>query len=788
MLRRRILRELTGEWTKYIVIALFLILTIGFVSGMYVANGSMQQSAEDSIEEYRLEDGHFELREEADAELFKAIESGEKVDALEDPDFEERPVTLYENFYREGSEAREHAGGDTTQTEGTIRVYPLRSEIDLPCIMDGTLPVNEHEIAIDRMHADNVGLKVGDSVTVDGEVFTISGLVANVDYTTLFEKNTEVMFDAIGFDVGLLTQSGFERLSSSIHYNYSFLYTTEAGNGISCRAEGDVQEKSWSDAFMKSLVTQAAAGENELKSYLPTYTNQAVQFTRDDIGSDKAMGGGLLYVLIVVLAFIFAITIGNTIQKEASAVGTLRALGYTRGELLRHYMAAPLLVTLIAAVIGNIMGYTVFKDIVVGMYYNSYSLPRYKTIFSSEALIKTTIVPVVLMFFINSVVIRRKLKATPLQFLRHDLKKSRRKRAMRLPGWKFPARFRLRVLLQNLPGYVILFFGILFVMLMLAMAIGMPDTLDYYQDQASELVLADYQTVLTSWKDKDGEIITTAAEGAEKIGMKSLLKKSSENEESVTVYSMQTDSRYADIPELAPGKAYISSAYAAKYGTAEGDTITLSAQFEDASYDFCVAGVQEYDGAVAVFLPIDAFRETFDLDENAFSGYLSDEEIKDIPSRYIASVITPRELTKMVDQLKHSMGSYMVYYQYLCTALASVLMYLLTKLIIEANEDAISMTKILGYRTGEIASIYLLATTWVVLAEEIAGALIGVWLMELVWKMMMQRMEGWFEFVMRPAGYGRMLVYVFIAYLLVTALDFRRIRRVPMEEALKNVE
>ncbi len=811
-LRRRIWRELTGEWAKYIVIALFLILTIGFVSGMYVANGSMQQSAQDSVEEYRLEDGHFELKEEADAELIKAMESGDMADLLrycqkkageqadaqyeilkerydlEDPDFEARPVTLYENFYREGSEVREHAGGDTTQTEGTIRVYPLRSEIDLPCIMEGSLPENDQEVAVDRMHADNVGLKVGDRVTIAGENFTVSGLVANVDYTTLFEKNTEVMFDAIGFDVGLLTQSGFDRLSSVVHYNYSFLYTTEAGNGISCRAEDDVQEKSWSDAFRKALITQVVAGENELKSYLPTYANQAVQFTRDDIGSDKAMGGVLLYVLIVVLAFIFAITIGNTIQKEASAVGTLRALGYTRGELLRHYMAAPVLVTLLASVIGNIMGYTVFKTVVVNMYYNSYSLPRYETIFSSEALVKTTIVPVVLMFLINNIVIHNKLKATPLQFLRHDLKKSRRKRAMRLPRWKFPARFRLRVLLQNLPGYVVLLFGILFVMLLLAMAIGMPDTLNYYQERASELVLADYQTLLTSWRDTDGEILATTAETAEEVGMKTLLRKSSDTEESVTVYGMQAGSRYADIPLISVGEAYISSAYAAKYGTAEGDTITLSAQFENTSYEFRVAGVQEYDGAIAVFLPIDAFRETFDLDAEAFSGYLSDEEIKDISSRYIASVITPKELTKMVDQLNHSMGSYMLYFQYLCIALAAVLMYLLTKLIIEANEDAISMTKILGYRSSEIDSIYLLTTTWIVIGEEIVGAIVGTWLMQLVWTAMMQRMEGWFEFVIQPAGYARMLMYVFIAYLLVAGLDFRRIRRIPMEEALKNVE
>ena len=44
---KRILRELSGDWKKYLVVALFLILTIGFVSGMYVANGSMLKAAED---------------------------------------------------------------------------------------------------------------------------------------------------------------------------------------------------------------------------------------------------------------------------------------------------------------------------------------------------------------------------------------------------------------------------------------------------------------------------------------------------------------------------------------------------------------------------------------------------------------------------------------------------------------------------------------------------------------------------------------------------------------------
>ena len=727
----------------------------------------------------------YEKAEEAAKEQYKDLE--ERF-GLDDPDTAARPVTVYENYYREGSEVREHAGGDTAATEGTIRVYPLREEIDLPCVMEGTLPTGENEIAIDRMHADNVGLTVGEVLTVDGERYVISGLVANADYSTLFESNTEVMFDAINFDVGLLTQEGFERLSAAVHYNYSFLYTTEAGNGVVERADGDVQEKSWSDAFTKVLATQALAADNELEGYLPAYANQAIRFTQDDIGSDKAMGGVLLYVLVAVLAFVFAITIGNTIQKEASVIGTLRALGYTRGELLRHYMAAPILVTLAAAVIGNLLGYTVFKDIVVGMYYNSYSLPSYVTVTSSEALIKTTVVPLILMFLINGFVLHRKLWAEPLRFLRHDLKRSRRRKAMRLSRWRFLSRFRLRVLFQNLPGYGILFLGILFVMLLLAMAIGMPDTLAYYKSRASELMLSDYQTILTTWKDEGGEMLQTTAKGAEPIGVKRLLLKTKDNEESLTVYGMTEGSRYVPLPEMAAGEALVSSAYADKYGTEAGDTIELDAQYENASYAFKVIGIREYDGGVAAFLPMDAFRETFDLEEGAFSGFLSEEEITDLPSGYIASVITPEDVTKMADQMDHSMGSYMLYFQYLCAVLAAVLMYLLTKLIIEANENAISMTKILGYQTREIASVYLVATTWAVILEEILGALIGVLLMRYIWRAMMLRMEGWFDFVMEPVGFVKMLAFVFAAYLLVTALDFRRIRRVPMDLALKNAE
>ena len=97
------------------------------------------------------------------------------------------------------------------------------------------------------------------------------------------------------------------------------------------------------------------------------------------MGSDKAMMIILLYIVIVIMAFVFGITISNTIRREAGVIGTLRASGYTRRELIRHYMALPVLVTLVGALVGNILGYTVFKNVCAGMYYGSYSLPSYVT-------------------------------------------------------------------------------------------------------------------------------------------------------------------------------------------------------------------------------------------------------------------------------------------------------------------------------------------------------------------------------------------------------------------------
>lgn len=892
-LLRRIPREFLGDWRKYLVVCLFLVLTISFVSGMYVANGSMLGALHDGVTEYKREDGHFELKEQAPEALLAAIETGEKANVkqyyldkaqaeldeklegelrpkfdeafsqefeaafrdrvkaallatgldettaetmtapalarakadgsyeaayaeayegayteayhkayeeawdkvlaeieekyadaakkyeLDDPDFTPVRTRVYPNFFR--NETVEENGDGVS--DGTVRVYTPTEDVNKACLLKGRFPETAGEIAIDRMHADNVGLTVGDSMTVGGQTYEIVGLLAYVNYTTLHEKTTDLMFDALKFDVAMMTQEGFDRLSTPIHYGYAFQYEKAPAD--------EKEEKAMSDDFLRALLTQTVTADNEIADYVPGYANPAVTFAPEDMGSDEAMGGVLLDILMVIIAFIFAVTVSNTITRESSAIGTLRALGYTRRELTLHYLAMPMIVTLLAACLGNLLGYTVMKRVVVGMYYNSYSLPDYRTLWNPSAFGKTTLIPLALMLVVNLFVISRMLRHTPLQFLRHDLKKTKRKKALRLPSWSFLRRFRLRIILQNRANYCILFAGVFFIMVLLAMAVGMPSTLKYYQSRVSDMMFANYQYVLSDTEDQDGRILKTNTPGAEAFGLHALLLRTPDLDEEVSVYGVEGDSAYVEIPDigkLREGEAYISASMAEKYGLAQGDTVTLAEKYENESYTFTVAGVYDRCQAIALFLPMEWYRTVFGLEDGDFTGYLSDMPIEDLPEDSVATVFTQRDLTKMADQLDHSMGSYMTYFQYLCVLLAAVLIYLLSKLIIEKNEAAISMTKILGYTDREIAGLYLRSTTLVLLVSDAIGVILGTLVMRQAWRVIMATYSGWFGFHMEARDYGKMFLFVLVGYLFVMVLDFRRIRRIPMDTALKNVE
>lgn len=767
-LRKRIPRELKGEFGKYLVVFLLMVLTIGFVSGFLVADGSMLKAYDESFDKYNIENGNFRTAEKVYRSQWKDIEAA--------------GVTLYENYYIE----------EDLDNGSTMRFFKNREKVNKVCLMKGEMPSGQGEIAIDRMYADNNSLQVGDTLIRGKKSWKITGLVALSDYSALFQNNNDSMFDSVKFGVGIVTPEEFETLDQEkLQYNYAWIYNQQP--------KDEKEEKKVSEDLMEDIGNVVT-----LEAFVPRYLNQAIIFTGDDMGGDKAMVVMLLYIVIVIMAFVFGITISNTIRKEAGVIGTLRASGYTRRELIFHYMTLPVLVTLAGALIGNILGYTVFKGVCAGMYYGSYSLPTYVTVWNAEAFLLTTVVPIIIMILINYAVLRYRLQLSPLKFLRRDFSGKKQKRAVYLsPKIGIFSRFRLRVIFQNVSNYLVLFVGVIFANLLLFFGMLLPSALDHYQLEIQGNMLAKYQYMLSapasvsSGNKLDGMLslleyymdTRTDNKDAEKFSAYSLNTMPGKyKSEEIVLYGVEPDSQYIHA-DLSGDGVYISSAYADKFRIKKGDIITLKEKYEKDEYSFKVDGIYDYTASLCVFMERDKLNEVFDLGDDYFGGYFSDTEIKDIDSKYIGSVIDLESLTKISRQLDVSMGDMMGMMYGFSVIIFLVVIYLLSKVIIEKNAQAISMTKILGYTDGEISRLYILSTSLVVVICLLLSLPIERQIMEVLFReMMLSSISGWITMWVDPMIYVKMMAIGIATYAVVAVLEFRRIRHVPMDEALKNVE
>ena len=744
---KRIPREYKSELGKQIAVFLFFVLIIGAVSGFIISADSMIKSYNDSFEKYTVEDGNFELSEKADDALLRSIEA-------------EGRIKVYENFYKQE---------ETKSFESKLRIFGERKEIDRVDLLEGDMPALENEIAIDRLYAENHKLEKGSTIKLEEKELTVCGIVALTDYSALFENPTDLMFDNDMFGVAVMSDAGFEALrDSNIHYSYSWLYNT--------KPDGDKQAAEMSEELINVI-----AGMARLNAFIPEYTNQAIIFTGNDMTGDRTSIIVFLYITVAILAFVFSITIDSTITAEAGVIGTLRASGYTRGELLRHYLIVPMLTLTAAAVVGNILGYTLLEKYMAKAYLMSYSLTSYEVLFNADAFIYTTVIPLAIMLMINVVTLMMKLRLSPLAFLRRDLSRRKKKKAFRL-NTKIPIiiRFRLRIIFQNLPNYITLIVGSFLANTILLFGMIFEPMLLDYQQKVQDNMLAPSITVLKT----DAE---TSDKSAEKGRMLSL---TSEVEgyvkEDIPIYGIPADSRYVTFDHSADGLIF-SSSYRDKYQLSEGDTVTLKEPYGDKEFKLKVAGFYEYPASLAVFADTERFDELF-KDERFLNVIFSESKPSDIDDKLIASTITETDLTKTSRQLIRSMGSLMTVFLGFGIIMFALVIFLLAKIIIEKNTQSISMTKILGYSDAEIRGLYIRSTTIVAIGSILLTIPLCHLALGKVFEIIFRSFPGYFEYSASPltllrAGLLGVAVYAVTALLLI-----RKVKHIKLAEALKNVE
>lgn len=900
-LNKRFKRDLCSDAGKYVAIFLFIVFFIGAASGFMVADNSVFAQFKTADVEYNVEDGHLAFNVKPSADVLSKIES-------------QNDLKLYDLNYKE----------ETIKHGKTLRIYKVRNELNKECLMSGEMPKAENEIAVDRMFAENNKIAVGDNVNINSKNYIVSGLIALSDYSALFKSNGDMMFDAVGFGVAVMTNDGYNTIETAHEtVNYAWKYNLpvedeETENAKSellmkslekilkeydepliqaqvdslyddakpyinrLKAEFESAEKQLESKYLSAIVHTNAndtakmakelgitekqyknlkqvledaekdsdkwdfdsldsapkinlddyktssdmdfdemyeeiykvvdavsgaglydcsqiyrdlaslkkitdkfsiddSGVLNITDYSAKYTNKSIMYAREDSTSDKATMMLMTYIVMVMIAFLFAVTTSNTISKEANVIGTLRAMGYSKGELIGHYMFLPMVVTVVGGIVGNVLGYTAFQKVFESVYYSNYSLPTYKMLWNMNAFLETTVVPFVLMLLVNFVMLSKKLKISPLNFIRGELKESGQKRLIKLPKkMPFFSKFRLRILFQNVPSYLTLALGVFLAGTLVVFGSMYGPLLDDYANIVKENQISKYQYVMINEAE-------TKVSDAEKFCMTSLQTTDKKFiADDVTIYGVENQSKY--IKENIPaGEVLVSSAMADKFNLSIGDEVTLKEAYKEKTYSFKVGGIYNYDAAITVFMNRTDYIEQFNEDSNYFNGYFSNKKLNDLDDADVATVITEKDLTKVVTQMQVSMTEFVKVFKALGVVIFLLVMFILTKQIIEKNSKSVSMAKILGFSDSEIGKLYIVITSFVVVASLLVSVpLISLALRWAFKSYIYTQMTGYIPYIVSNSCYVTMVVLGIVSYAVVACLMLLKIKKTPLGEALKN--
>lgn len=763
-LRKRFPRELKNNLGKYLGIFLLMSVTIALTSGFLLAAHSIGVIIDDMPEKYSIEDARFTTAFEATDEQLDAA-----ADAASDAGTGDTDIVRNWSFDADFN----HAQGDDGR-DRTLRVYQHRTQVDLAAYADGRVPEAADEVAIDRVFATNNDISVGEEVELFGQRFTVCGIMTTSDNQALFKDNSDFTVNTLTFGVAEVSESGFAALEATGHqptHTYSVRF---ADRDLTVAQRTDAEKD-----MMRALSTAGATVDDLTDSS----ANQGIGYAADDVSGDSTMWSVLLYMIIVIMAFVFVVLTSGTIEEESAIIGTLLASGYRRRELVTHYLALPAAVGIAAAAVGNVVGYTLMSEPMRNLYYGSYSLPPYYATWSWGVFAQTTMLPVATLVVITLLGLLRKMGHTPLEFLRHETSKGGVKRGFALPErLSFTSRFRLRVFLRNLGNFATLFVGIGFASMLLLFSLAILPTMTHYAENLHNNVVAEHMYTLKAPLEVDNA-------QAEKYAVYSLEYDRGEGSgtESITVYGVPEDSRYWDDLAVGDGHVVFGNGLIDKFRFADGQTVNLYDKYEDETRevtyegDGCAWGTKS---DMAVYMSLDDFNRFFGNDAGYFNGYASDQAL-DLDARYLTSDLTPESMDAIGEQFVGMMDDMIGMLVGLSVFIFLVFMYLLTKSVIDRSARAISYMKVFGYRDSEISRLYVRSITLTVAVSLVVCQPLIIGGLTLLFRAMLLAYNGNIEIYVPMAAIAEVIAIGFATYLAVALLHIRRIKRVPLALALK---
>lgn len=646
----------------------------------------------------------------------------------------------------------------------TLRVFEAANKVNIPAIIEGRLPT-PGEIAIDPAFARANGYALGDTLTIDGKAFNISGIITLPHYAYIIKDSGDLMVDANTFGVAIMAKEDMPKTL----YHYGVAYNDPSD-----------------DIYEQAKPLKAFLNEKGVPIATWTYAKYNLRMSLVDIQVLAMVAISVLYPLIFMLitALLIAVVQGRLLKRSSKVIGALLALGYRKKELIRHYIRYPLFIALVGGVLGSVLG-TMAMPFALNLNLAFFQLPVKKLIYNPLLMVVGTLICCLILCLGSLLSLNRLFRHSAAALLRAEDKVKKVnfiERRLNLKKFSFKTKFAIREQLRSLPRLIFLLVGVIIATMFVMYG--------FIADSSMQAMLAPPDSRIFHHKVEYATATpqTMSLEEGEILSAWNMIPRNNMND-SFQLAGIVDNAQYITLydEEGQPLKVtedgvIISEDMATRYFIGVGDAIRFVDVINDQEHQLTITHIADIKDGDFIFMGHQAFNQLMGWEMGAYNAVMSDKALDVDPQIY---------KTKDTETMSSDFEDYTLLirlfamgFSIVAFFIGVVILYIITYTSIDEAKGHISFMKVLGYRNRELSALMLNSSRLIV----IIGFLIGAPAAYLLAKMIfgaMQYINVSFPVALNPIYYPIGFAIVMLIYETTKHLAAKKISKVPMAEALK---
>lgn len=437
----------------------------------------------------------------------------------------------------------------------------------------------------------------------------------------------------------------------------------------------------------------------------------------------------------LVAALVVSTTMSRMVEEERLQIGTLKALGYTGGEIMQKYLWYAFAAAVSGTVVGLAVGFQVFPSIIWSAYEMMYYMPSIQTPWRVTQALFAGGTLTVLTVGITALACRASLSEVPATLMLPRAPKAGKRIFLEriTPLWRrlpFTWKVTFRNLLRYKKRFWMTVIGVAGCTSLLVAGFGISDSLnEIITKQFGDISHYDLMTIVTKEEATESGPVygylfdnPDAVSESLTISMETTRQESPEGDIDVYLMVPQDVEHFADFLDLHErigGKAtplgeegvVLTEKLAKTLGVQAGDTVTLE-NGDEQTGTFTVSGVCEHYVSNYVYMSAATYAAGFgeDVSYNAVLSKLPDDsqQARDAISTALLDMdnvasltFTDDSVTQVLNML-NSIDAVVVLIIVCAACLAFVVLYNLSNINIAERVKEIATIKVLGFYDREV--------------------------------------------------------------------------------------